>query len=59
MARHRRLHVTVAGTCQNTGCAAIGQALISASLSFAPVPTLTDTAGKPAAGTRADLLLIF
>ena len=51
--------VTVGGTCENTGCAGIGQALITASFSFAPATTLTDPAGRPAAGTRADLLRIF
>jgi hypothetical protein len=51
--------VTVGGACQNTGCGGIGQALIPASLTFAPAATLTDSAGKPAVGTRTDVILIF
>jgi hypothetical protein len=51
--------VTVGGTCQNTGCAGIGQALVAASLSFSPATTLTDPAGRPAAGTLAAVLRIF
>jgi len=51
--------VTVGGTCQNTGCAGIGQQLATASLSFAPAATITDTAGVAATGTRSDTLRIF
>jgi hypothetical protein len=51
--------VTVGGTCQNTGCAGIGQQLTTASMSFAPAATITDVAGIAAAGTRADILRIF
>ena len=35
--------VTVAGSCANTGCAAIGQATVAGSFSFAPAASLTDT----------------
>jgi hypothetical protein len=51
--------ITVGGTCQNTGCAGIGHTIAAASFSFAPATTLTDTAAKPAAGTRADVLVMF
>jgi hypothetical protein len=53
------LTIAVAGLCQNTGCAGIGQALSAASFSFAPAATLTDGAGKPAAGSRADVIVVF
>jgi hypothetical protein len=51
--------ITVGGTCQNTGCAAIGQQLTTASLSFGAAPTITDVVGVAAAGTRSDTLRIF
>ena len=51
--------VTVAGSCANTGCAAIGQATVAGSFSFAPAASLTDLSANAATGSRTDVLRLF
>jgi hypothetical protein len=56
---NQTITITVGGTCQNTGCGGIGQALAAATFSFAPAASLTDIVGKPAAGTLSPVIRIF